>query len=435
MKKLIPVFYKNYGKYINAFRAIPYVRDGCKPVERRVLLSAYEIARNKTIKSARLDGHVIGHYHPHGSVYGTIVNLVHQGFLDGQGNFGTKIGVEPLGAAASRYTEVKLSELTKKLAFKYIDYVDYEESELDPEPKYLPTMIPFSLLGETYTIGLGFGYRTVIPVYELKDLIRRLLFLLKKRKEIVIKPKSHGCEIIEEKSDIYDLLKKGQGKITYKGKYKTIPSKYLVELYSWPPHLTFENILNKLNLSDEIAYRDISSSGKTVVLFEIIKKRNRDDIFNRFIKNLDEAITDSFSYEMNFVDDNYNIIQMGVDDILLITFENYKKIIEKMAKSMIDKYIKEYNELELLMKIRPYLRNYMKNNSIEEVDEVAAFISSELKIPIDTILNILNKYKISKLFKHKDLKEVEDKIKHYTNILNNIDDTAIEEYMEVMDGS
>jgi len=433
MDKTIPILYKKYGNYINSSRAIPFIKDGCKPVERRVLLSAYEIARSKTIKSARLDGYVIGHYHPHGSVYGTIVNLVHQGFLDGQGNFGTKIGVEPCGAAASRYTEVKLAPWVKKLAFEYIDYVEKEESDLDPEPKYIPTLLPFCLIGNEMTIGLGFGYRTVIPVYDKKDLLERLLFLLGKREEIIIKPKDHGCEIIENESDIKQLLTLGKGKITYKGRYQIIPRRHIVELYSWPPHLTFQNILNKLQLGDDIVYRDISSSGKTIILFELNKRRNRDRIFNDFVNRLDKAVKDSFNYEINLVDENNQIVCMGVDELLLSIYKAYNNIIVKMANTMIQKYQDDCNHLNLLIQIRPILRNYMKKNSLENLEEVVEYVAAKTNIAQGVILSVLERYKISKLFKLNDLSKLKEKIELYKNIVKNPQDFILKEIQDLTD--
>ena len=80
MKKFIPEYYRHYGQYSN-FRNFPMITDGLKPVERRVLLSAYKIARDKFVKSRQVDAYTIGHYHPHGETYGTIVSLVRQGLL------------------------------------------------------------------------------------------------------------------------------------------------------------------------------------------------------------------------------------------------------------------------------------------------------------------------------------------------------------------
>jgi DNA gyrase subunit A len=141
MDKLVPSMYRDYGMYVNYSRSFPLSIDGLKPVERRILLSTYEIARDKFIKSARVDGHVIGHYHPHGSSYGTIVQLVNQGFLAGQGNFGNNAGVESSPAAAMRYTEVRLSKFINDLTFKLIDYVPVQDGELDDEPALLQVLV------------------------------------------------------------------------------------------------------------------------------------------------------------------------------------------------------------------------------------------------------------------------------------------------------
>jgi DNA gyrase/topoisomerase IV subunit A len=149
--------YKDYGSYSN-YRNFPLSTDGLKPVERRVLLSAYKIAKNSLVKSRQVDAYTIGHFHPHGECYGTIVQLVHQGLLDGQGNFGINTGVQPIGPAAPRYTECKLSKHTIDLAFKYIDYTPLVDTELgDKEPPFLPTMFPICLIGKEYTQGIGFG--------------------------------------------------------------------------------------------------------------------------------------------------------------------------------------------------------------------------------------------------------------------------------------
>ena len=175
MDKNVPEFYRSYGKYVNAFRAFPLDLDGLKPVERRVLLSAYQIASERFVKSARVDGHCLGHYHPHGTSYGTIVQLVRQGFLSGQGSFGANIGVEPTPPAAMRYTGCRLSKTTKSLAFKLIKYVPWQLGELDEkEPLFLPTMFPLCLLGEEYTQGIGFGYKTFIPCFKIEDLYKRI---------------------------------------------------------------------------------------------------------------------------------------------------------------------------------------------------------------------------------------------------------------------
>ena len=126
---LIPKFYKEYGEYTNSSRAFPLFDDGLKPSERRILLTAYEICKDHFVKSAKLEGTTMAAYHPHASAYKTIVQLVNQGFLDGQGKFGSSIGSDSCEAAASRYTEIKLNKDIKDLAFNLINYVERVESE------------------------------------------------------------------------------------------------------------------------------------------------------------------------------------------------------------------------------------------------------------------------------------------------------------------
>jgi DNA gyrase/topoisomerase IV subunit A len=217
MKNFVPAYYKQYGQYSN-YRNFPMITDGLKPVERRVLLSAYKIAREKLVKSRQVDAYTIGHYHPHGETYGTIVTLVRQDMLIGQGNFGCNVGQEVEPPAAPRYTECKSSPKVLEMAFKYVKYVEWVDTELGSrEPKYLPTMFPFCLMGNDYTQGIGFGYKTVIPCYHMKDLKKRLMWLLGVRKtEPIIKPKT-DCKITGDDKVLKELLTTGIAKINVEG--------------------------------------------------------------------------------------------------------------------------------------------------------------------------------------------------------------------------
>ena len=178
MDNLIPHLYREYGKYVNSSRAFCDSVDGLKPVERRVLLTAYYVARERFVKSAKIDGGTLASYHPHSSCYSTIVQLVNQGFLDGQGNFGSNIGIEPTPPAALRYTECKLNRQIHDISLRLIDFVSWGSSELDDEPEYFPTMFPLCFLGKEYTIGIGFGYKTLIPCYNISDFINCFFFFI-----------------------------------------------------------------------------------------------------------------------------------------------------------------------------------------------------------------------------------------------------------------
>ena len=130
MDHIILNMYKKYGLMVNSNRMIPLDIDGCIPVERRLLTTIYELAKDKMVKCATIDGACMGKYHPHGLSYKTIVQLYHQGFIDRQGNFGNKYGIEVSPPAASRYTECKMKSETIELAFRLIKYVPWKMTEL-----------------------------------------------------------------------------------------------------------------------------------------------------------------------------------------------------------------------------------------------------------------------------------------------------------------
>src|SRR5579862_1793871 len=178
--------YLDYAMSVIVGRALPDVRDGLKPVHRRVLHAMRELGNdyNRAYKkSARVVGDVIGKYHPHGdiAVYDTIVRMA-QPFsmryllIDGQGNFGSVDGDAP---AAMRYTEVRMSRLAHELLAdidkETVDFTpNYDESE--SEPAVLPTRVPNLLInGQT---GIAVGMATNIPPHNLTEIINALIALL-----------------------------------------------------------------------------------------------------------------------------------------------------------------------------------------------------------------------------------------------------------------
>jgi DNA gyrase subunit A len=174
--------YLDYAMSVIVGRALPDVRDGLKPVHRRVLFAMRELG-NAYKKSARVVGDVIGKYHPHGdsAVYDTIVRMA-QPFsmryllVDGQGNFGSVDGDMP---AAMRYTEVRMSRLASELLAdidkETVDFTpNYDESEI--EPSVLPTRIPNLLVnGQT---GIAVGMATNIPPHNLTEIVNACIALL-----------------------------------------------------------------------------------------------------------------------------------------------------------------------------------------------------------------------------------------------------------------
>src|SRR6187455_2504595 len=180
--------YLDYAMSVIVGRALPDVRDGLKPVHRRVLFAMRELGNewNRAYKkSARVVGDVIGKYHPHGdsAVYDAAVRMA-QPFsmrymlIDGQGNFGSVDGDMP---AAMRYTEVRMSRLAHELLAdidkETVDFVpNYDESE--HEPAVLPARIPNLLINGSS--GIAVGMATNIPPHNLTEVLNALLAVLEK---------------------------------------------------------------------------------------------------------------------------------------------------------------------------------------------------------------------------------------------------------------
>jgi len=169
--------YQQYSEYIARGRALINIDDGFKSVQRRILYGAYEICRKNNVKSATLDGHVMGHYHPHGMCYGSIVNMVHDGYLIGKGNWGSTLGVDEISPAASRYTEVRLNPLSELLFLNdLLPYVDWVDSDTGyKEPKFLPALVPGLLtsLSNTSEFNTAMGVH-IKSVYGKSPLVQIL---------------------------------------------------------------------------------------------------------------------------------------------------------------------------------------------------------------------------------------------------------------------
>ena len=429
MDKKLPTLYKEYGQYSN-YRNFPLDLDGLKPVERRVLFAAYKIARTKLSISRKVDSYTTGNFHPHGECYGTIVQLVKQGFLTGQGNFGSNVGVESTGAAAPRYTQCRLNTRTIDLAFKYIKYVDWVDTELeDREPLYLPSMYPICLLGNEPTVGIGFGYRTYIPCYTAEDLQKRLLWLLGIRKRKPIIAPITDCNITSTPEELDQLLTTGKAKISVEGIIDINQLNNTVTLKSWPPGKRFESFLNKFSkeLSDGlIGFRDASVT-ETEIIFQVLRERNRDKIFNEFIEKLTDVIKGVIPFETIVVDIDRKVVQRSIDDMLLNTFAMFTNANERMLKEEHDRIagvIAEYLALEM---IRPTLSECMKvPYGIEDtLDE----ITKATVVQREVARELIQKYKIMKLLTlDTDTTELNNQLIEIENTLKNISDFVLDQY-------
>ncbi len=186
LKKTMETCYIDYAMSVIAARALPDVRDGLKPVQRRVLYSMEELGNRPDKphrKSARIVGDTMGKYHPHGdsSIYGALVNMAQEWstrypLVDGHGNFGS---VDGDGAAAMRYTEARLSkisvELLRDINKNTVDFVpNFDETE--NEPVVLPSRYPNLLVNGT--TGIAVGMATNIPPHNLRETIEAVVKII-----------------------------------------------------------------------------------------------------------------------------------------------------------------------------------------------------------------------------------------------------------------
>ncbi len=232
--ELMQKSYIDYAMSVIIARALPDVRDGLKPVQRRTLYDMYElgIRYDKPYrKSARIVGDTMGKYHPHGdsSIYGALVVLA-QDFkmgvplVDGHGNFGS---IEGDGAAAMRYTEARLQKLTQEayLADLDKDVVDFVPNfdETEKEPAVLPVKVPNLLLNGAE--GIAVGMTTSIPPHNFEEVIDGVIAYMKdpdintvQMMKYIPGPDFPTGGIVANKDDLLTIYSTGMGKIKIRGK-------------------------------------------------------------------------------------------------------------------------------------------------------------------------------------------------------------------------
>ena len=189
LKKTMENSYIEYAMSVIAARALPDVRDGLKPVQRRILYAMIELNNGPDKphrKCARIVGDTMGKYHPHGdsSIYGALVNLAQDWstrypLVDGHGNFGS---VDGDGAAAMRYTEARLSKISMEMLAdinkNIVNFLpNFDETEKEPE--VLPSRIPNLLVNGTS--GIAVGMATNIPPHNLKEVVNAVVKLIENK--------------------------------------------------------------------------------------------------------------------------------------------------------------------------------------------------------------------------------------------------------------
>ena len=322
----IKAAYLDYSMSVIVSRALPDVRDGLKPVHRRILFSMSEMGMSHKTpfkKSARIVGDVLGKYHPHGdsSVYGAMVRMA-QDFnmryelIDGHGNFGSIDGDE---AAAMRYTEARMAKITEELLADIgkdtIDYRKNFDESLD-EPVVLPAKLPNLLLNGAN--GIAVGMATNIPPHNLGEVVDGIIALID-NPEISIDelityikgPDFPTGGIINGKQGIYDAYRTGRGKLRVAGRVEVETSKTGKESII-VTELPYQ--VNKARLIEKIA--DLVRQKKITGISDLRDETDRDGI--RIVIELkkgeeSELILNSL-YKFTDLQNTFGVIMLALVD-------------------------------------------------------------------------------------------------------------------------
>ena len=434
----------DYSMSVIVARAIPDVRDGLKPVHRRILYTLYEEGMTpdkKYQKSANAVGAVMGHYHPHGdaAIYDTMVRMAQpftyrHPLVDGHGNFGN---IDGDGAAASRYTEAKLSkismELLRDLNKETVDFMDNYDGQRK-EPVVLPSRFPNILVNGN--MGIAVGMATNIPPHNLGEVIDGFVAYIDNPNieildlmRFVKGPDFPTGGIILGNSGIKKAYETGKGTITIRSRVEIVENhnKTQIVITELPYQVNKKDLITRIaelvrdKIIDGISNLDDESSlGGVRIVLDIKKEANAKVVLNNLYKHTQLQV----SYGINFlmlVDGRP--LTIGLSEIFRYYLEHQKDVIIRRTKFDLDKAEKRAHILEGL-KI-----------ALDNIDEVIKIIKAA-KSDEDAKTNLMSRFgltseqcdailemklrRLTGLEREKieeELKELEELIKKLTEIL------------------
>ena len=377
-----------YSMSVIISRALPDVRDGMKPGQRRIMYAMHEdhLTHDKAFrKSATTVGNVLGRYHPHGdaAVYGTMVRMA-QDFsyryplVEGQGNFGS---VDGDGAAAYRYTEARMSRIAAELM------VDIEKDVVDmkknfdntrDEPTVLPSRFPNLLVNGA--VGIAVGMATNIPPHNLGEVIDATIFRMDNPEstvddlmEYIKGPDFPTAAIVYGTQGIKDAYRTGQGRIIVRARAQVEEDKHRIVITEIPymvnKSLLVEAIANlhKEKRIDGITdLRDESGRDGMKIVVEYRRDANGEIILNQLYKY--SQLQDTCSVNMLAIVNNEPKV-LPLDRILDLYIAHQKEVIVRRTKYDLDKALARMHIYE----------GY--KIAIDNIDEIVALIKSSSSIP------------------------------------------------------
>ena len=409
LKERMEKFYIDYAMSVIASRALPDVRDGLKPVQRRILYSMIELNNGPDKphrKCARIVGDTMGKYHPHGdsSIYGALVNMAQDWstrytLVDGHGNFGS---VDGDGAAAMRYTEARLSKISMELTADINkDTVDFTPNfdETEKEPTVLPSRFPNLLVNGTS--GIAVGMATNIPPHNLREVIDAVVKIIDDQigdketttmEEIlqIIKGPDFptGATILGTRG-IEEAYRTGRGKIRVRAvtDIETMPNGKSRIIVTELPYM-----VNKARLIEKIAelVRDKKIDGITElsdqssregmrVCIELRRDANANVILNQLYKHT--QLQDTFGVIMLALVNNEPKV-MNILDMLNYYLQHQEEVVTRRTKYELNKAEERAHILQGLL------------IALDHIDEVIQIIRSSANVQ-DAKAELMKRFDLS----------------------------------------
>ena len=411
LKKTMETSYIDYAMSVIAARALPDVREGLKPVQRRVLFSMIELNNGPDKphrKCARIVGDTMGKYHPHGdsSIYGALVNMAQKWstrypLVDGHGNFGS---VDGDGAAAMRYTEARLSKISMEmLADINKDTVDFAPNfdETEKEPVVLPSRYPNLLVNGTS--GIAVGMATNIPPHNLREVIAGVVKIIDNRVEegretsleeileIVKGPDFPTGATILGRAGIEEAYRTGRGKIRVRAVYdiETLANGKNRIVVTELPYM-----VNKARLIEKIAelvkekkvdgitdLRDESNREGMRVCIELRRDVNANVLMNRLLKHT--QLQDTFGVIMLALVNNEPRI-LNLKQMLEYYLQHQEEVVTRRTKYDLNKAEERAHILEGLIK------------ALDHIDEVIKIIRGSANVA-DAKAQLMERFALSEI--------------------------------------
>ncbi len=436
--------YINYAMSVIVGRALPDVRDGLKPVHRRILYSMYQeglSSKKSHKKAARVVGDVLGKYHPHGdqAVYDTLVRMA-QDFslryplIDGQGNFGS---IDGDSAAAMRYTEARLEsiaeEMLQDLEKETIEFRDNYDGSLE-EPKVLPSKLPNLLLNGSS--GIAVGMSTNVPPHNLNELVDALIALIDDPEielldlmEYLPAPDFPTGGIIYGYEGVYQAYKTGRGKIKLRAKARIEEKKKKARIIidEIPYQVNKSNLIEsfarlvKDDVIPEISdLRDESDRDGIRVVLELKRDSIPEVVLNKLYKHSQMEVTFGV-LNLSLVDNEPEILPLK--DTMQYYVDHRVDVVERRTKYDLKKAEERAHIVEGLLTALDNLDEVIRIiRSSDDQDEAKARLSSKFLLSDAQSQSILNMRlrRLTGLEREKlqdEYEELQEKIKDYRDIL------------------